>query len=336
MSHADLLSLRRAEVLKSMIRIGMRFVPHRLDAYRFFVGQGHWLFPAPPNFRTEPFMLEGMPALWLSHKTECTSRVILYLHGGGYALGSNRTHLQLACGITRAAQAQTMMIEYRLAPENPYPAAVDDAVIAYRWLLDHGTKPHQIVIMGDSAGGGLTMATLMALRDQGLPSPAGAVCLSPWLDLTCEHASASARAHRDPFLTSERICFFSKLYAGEHDPKTPGVSPLYGDFHDLPPVLVQVGGDEILLNESKELRRMTKGKHPIDVQIWPHMFHVWHFAARWLPQGKAAIREVGDFVRERVPLPSFSRKKLVMPAPKKIVSLTPASLMRRHHQSQLA
>ncbi len=315
MSQADMLNIRRIEMLKSMIRLGMRFVPNHIHAYRLVSGRGHWLFPELPNFRTEPFLLDGqMPAIWVSHKRECTSRVILYLHGGGYAMGSNRTHLQLACRITRAAQAQTMMIEYRLAPENPYPAAVDDAVQAYRWLLNNGTKPHQIVIAGDSAGGGLTMATLFALRERGLPSPAGAVCLCPWLDLTCYHSSNSPRRHRDPIITPSRICMFAKLYAGTHDAALPGISPLFGDFHDLPPVLVQVGGDEILLNESKQLRRRAKGRMDLELQVWPQMFHVWHFAARFLPQGDMAIQEIGEFVRRVVPLPEFKQTCEIPPA----------------------
>src|SRR5690606_6855863 len=224
-------------------------------------GRGHWLFPELPNFRTEPFLLDGqLPAIWVSHKRECTSRVILYLHGGGYAIGSNRTHLQLARRIARAAQAQTMLVE-----------------------------------------------SLLALREQGLPSPAGAVCLSPWLDLTCYHSSNSPRLHRDPIITPSRICMFAKLYAGSHDAALPGISPLYGDLHDLPPVLVQVGGDEILLSESKQLRRRAKGRMQLELQVWPHMMHVWHFAARFLPQGDQAIREIGEFVRRVVPLPEFKQ-----------------------------
>lgn len=313
MKQTDMLTRRRTAMLKSMIRMGMRFVPNHLQAYRLVAGQGHWFFPAPPNFRSEPFLLDGLPALWVSHKRECSSRVILYLHGGGYAMGSNRTHLQLACRITKAARAQTMLLEYRLAPENPYPAAVEDVVKAYRWLLEHGTKPHQVVIAGDSAGGGLTLASLLALRERNLPPPAGAVCLSPWLDLTCYYSSNSHRLHRDPLITPERICFFAKLYAGQHDAALPEISPLFGDFHDLPPVLVQVGGDEILLNESKELRRRARGRMRLDLQVWPHMFHVWHFAARFLPQGQQAIEEIGRFVRECVPLPELPRHQPVIP-----------------------
>src|SRR5690606_29524620 len=198
----------------------------------------------------------------------------------------------------------------------PYPAAVDDAVQAYRWLLNNGTKPHQIVIAGDSAGGGLTMATLLALREQGLPSPAGAVCLSPWLDLTCYHSSNSPRLHRDPIITPSRICMFAKLYAGSHDAALPGISPLYGDLHDLPPVLVQVGGDEILLSESKQMRRQAYVRMKLELQVWCDKLEGWHVEARFLRQSDQAIREIGESVRRVMQQPELKQVREISPGVK--------------------
>ncbi len=244
-----------------------------------------------------------MPALWLSHKSDCESRVILYLHGGGYVVGSNRTHLELACRIGQASQAQVMMLEYRLAPENPYPAALDDAVISYRYLLENGVKAQNIIVAGDSAGGGLTVALLLALRDAAMPMPAGAVCLSPWLDLSCSFSSQSPRLRRDPLITPERIRFFARHYASGHSLLVPGISPFYGELQGLPPMLIQIGGDEILLNECKLFsRRAQRYDVPVQLHVWPHMFHVWHMAARILPQAQSAIADIGEFVQQQVPL----------------------------------
>ncbi|OZG75273.1 esterase [Hahella sp. CCB-MM4] len=295
--------MNRTKVVKDMIRLGMRFIPNHLLAYRLCASQSIWFVHPPTGFRCEAGLAFGIPALWLSHERECDARVILYLHGGGYVVGSTRTHLELACRIGRASQAQVMMLEYRLAPENPYPAALEDAVLAYQYLLDNGVKAHNIIVAGDSAGGGLTLATVMAIRDSGLPVPAGAVCLSPWLDLSCCFSSISHRIQRDPIITPERVRFFARHYAAGQSLIDPGISPYFGDLRDLPPVLIQVGSDEILLNECKYFcRRAKRIGVPVHLHVWPHMFHVWHFAARLLPQSRSAIRDIGQFVQTQAPV----------------------------------
>ncbi|WLQ12658.1 alpha/beta hydrolase [Hahella aquimaris] len=295
--------MTRINILKDMIRLGMNFIPNNLMAYRLCASHTSWFIHAPPGFSSEPCEIDGLQALWLSHRTECESRVVLYLHGGGYVIGSNRTHLELACRISKAAKARTLMLEYRLAPEHPFPAALHDVVTVYKHLLDRGVKARHIVIAGDSAGGGLTMAALQFIRDLDLPTPAAAVCISPWLDLTCQLSSKSHRLPHDPVISPERIRFFARHYAGEHDPKLPGISPFFGDLHDLPPVLIQVGGDEILLSECKQFHRRARMQGvPLQLQVWPHMFHVWHFASRLLPQGGRAIHEIGGFIRSHTPL----------------------------------
>lgn len=295
--------MARVEFLKDMIRMSMRFVPNQLLAYRLCASQGHWLIQAPPGFRVDECLADGMPGHWLSHPERCGPRVILYLHGGGYAIGSNRTHIELACRIAEAAEAQVFMLEYRLAPENPYPAALDDAVAAYRYLLRHGVRSDQIVIAGDSAGGGLSLATAMRLRDLGDPQPAAVVGLSPWLDLDCHLSSRSPRQPHDPLMTPERIRYFADRYAGIVDKRDPGISPFFGELSDLPPTLIQVGQDEILLCEAQAFReRALASGVSLELQVWPDMFHVWHFASRVLREGQQAIDEIGRFVQQWVPV----------------------------------
>ncbi len=295
--------MTRAAIIKSLIRLGIRFVPNELTAYRFFSGTGHYLIHAPKDFQVDATRVENIPVLWVNHRTHCSSRVILYLHGGGYTIGSNRTHLELAARIARAAKAQMLMVEYRLAPEHPYPAALEDAMTAYQYLLHERVSPEKIVIAGDSAGGGLAVALLQSLRDKKMPAPAGAVCLSPWLDLSCSMSSLSTTRKRDPLITPGRIRFFARHYAGINDRTQPGLSPFFGELDNLPPILIQVGGDEILLPECKLFTsRANQRGSSVELQVWPGMFHVWQFAARFLPEGRQAIQKIGMFIRDVSPV----------------------------------
>ncbi len=296
--------MTRVSLLKDMIRLSMWLVPNTLESYRFYAGQSKLLVHVPRGFFCEPGVLEGIPVHWISHREHCEPRVVIYLHGGGYVIGSNHTHMELACRIAKASRAQVMMLDYRLAPEHPFPAALDDALTAYRYLLGQNILPEQIMFAGDSAGGGLTLSVLQNIRDQDLPIPAGGVCLSPWLDLTCSLSSRSRRLHRDPLITPDRVRLFARHYSAAHDAKHPSISPYFGSLQGLPPVLMQVGGDEILLTECKHFhRRARQSKAPVTLEVWPHMFHVWHFAARVLPEGRQAIRDIGGFVKAHTRLP---------------------------------
>jgi len=295
--------MTRVTMIKNIIRLGIRFVPNDLIVYRFFSGSGRYFVRRPKNFQVDATRVGDIPVLWVNHRTHCSSRVILYLHGGGYAIGSNRTHLELAARIARAAKSQMLMVEYRLAPEHPYPAALNDAVAAYEYLLRERVSPEKIVIAGDSAGGGLTVALLQYLRDRGMPTPAGAVCLSPWLDLSCSISSLSKTIKQDPLVSPSRIRYFAKHYAGNSDRTQPGLSPLFGELDNLPPMLIQVGGDEILLPECKLFtRRANKLGSSVELQVWPGMFHVWQFAASILPEGRQAIKKIGLFIRDVSPV----------------------------------
>jgi epsilon-lactone hydrolase len=248
-----------------------------------------------------PVDASGVRAEWIVPPGAAAERVLLYLHGGGYVVCSVSTHRELISRLARAAAVRALGVDYRLAPEHPFPAAVEDATTAYRWLVAHGTAPRRIAIAGDSAGGGLTLATLVALRDAGDPLPAAAVCLSPWVDLAGTGPSITAKAEADPFVRQEMIQFMAQQYLGERDRRTPLASPLYGDLHGLPPLLVQVGTAEILLDDATRIAERAKAAGvEVSLEVWDDMIHVWQLFAPLLPEGQQAIERIGAFIREHM------------------------------------
>lgn len=258
------------------------------------------VFPTPSDVTVEAVTAPARPAEWLRPPQARPDAVVLYLHGGGYVIGSPRSHRHLAAAIARAAGARALLLDYRLAPEHPFPAAVDDAVAAYRWLLGQGIAPGRIVVAGDSAGGGLTVATLLALRERGVPQAAGGVCISPWVDLTCGGASYTTKAAADPIVTRDGVAMMARAYIGDGDAKAPLVSPLYADLSGLPPLLVQVGSDEVLLDDALGLgERARAAEVDVTVEEWPEMIHVWHWFLPMLDEAQRAIDTIGAFVRIR-------------------------------------
>lgn len=202
---------------------------------------------------------------------------ILYLHGGAYTLGSIKTHRSLASMLANHTQMQVLLPEYRLAPEAPFPAGLEDAAAAYRWLLKNGISADELIIAGDSAGGGLALATLLQLRDTDRRLPAGAVLLSPWTDLTMSGKSARSKAHLDFILNCKHLTRMAQLYAGGQDLHHPLISPVFADLSDLPPILIQVGTDEILLDDATRLAgRAEKDGCEITLEIFDGMFHAFH------------------------------------------------------------
>ena len=259
------------------------------------------VFPTPPDVAIEVVTAAARPAEWLRPPGARTDAVVLYLHGGGYVIGSPRSHRHLAAAIAAAAGTAALLVDYRLAPEHPFPAALDDAVAAYQWLLGRGLAPSRIVVAGDSAGGGLTVATLLALRDRGLPQPAGGVCISPWVDLTCSGATYATKAAVDPIVTRESVAMMAQAYAGAGDPKAPLLSPLYADLSGLPPLLVQIGSDEVLLDDALGLgERARAAGVDVTVEEWPAMIHVWHWFLPMLAEAERAVGVIGSFVRARL------------------------------------
>lgn len=262
---------------------------------------GFTQFQLPTDVRCDPVDAGGVPAEWITTPGVVAERVIYYLHGGGYVLGSINTHREMVSRLSRAASARVLILDYRLAPENPFPAAVDDSTAAYRWLLSVGVDPARLVIAGDSAGGGLTVATLVALRDAGESLPQAGICLSPWVDLECVGECMVTKAERDPVLTRDISLMLAKAYLGDTDPRTPLASPIYADLTGLPPLLIQIGTAEVLFDDATRLAdRARAAGVDVILEPWDDMIHVWHMFAAILPEGQQAIDRIGEFIRQHV------------------------------------
>ena len=249
----------------------------------------------PKQVRCQPVDVDGIPAEWIE-TPDSTLGVMLYLHGGAYSLGSVVTHRELIARLAGATRRKALAINYRLAPENPFPAALDDTVAAYRWLLAQGISPDRIVIAGDSAGGGLAIAALVALRDAGTALPAAAVCFSPWLDLTLSGASVRTQAAADPILDAASLDRYARAYAAGHPLNHPLLSPLFADLRGLPPVLLQVGSEEILFDDSTRLAEDARAAGvAVTLQTWEGLFHVFQMFS-FLPETARAVEHVAKFL----------------------------------------
>ena len=258
-----------------------------------------FLRPKPPaEVRVHPVTDWGVHGEWL--ESGPTERTIYYLHGGGYVACSPRTHRVFTANLALAANARVLSLDYRLAPENKFPAAVEDAVSGYRLLLER-ERPERIVIGGDSAGGGLAAATLIALRERGLAMPAGAFLLSPWTDLAITGNSVVANEQADPMLSGKLASRLAALYHGEASPTDPLVSPLYGDLRGFPPLLIYVSDTEILLDDSKRLAERARQQGvKVDLHVWSGLPHVWPiFVAFGIPESKIALGEIAEFVKQQ-------------------------------------
>ncbi|MBT2658150.1 alpha/beta hydrolase [Bacillus sp. ISL-18] len=252
----------------------------------------------PKNCEVIPLHIEGLYAEWLTTGPALPDKVILYLHGGGYALCSANTHRPLAARIGAAAGVKVLFPEYRLAPEHPFPAAIEDAVNVYHWLLKQGYAGKDIIFAGDSAGGGLCLATALVLRDQNEPLPAGIVCLSPWVDLTSSGESYQKNGDVDPYLSVRAVKEASRMYAGSESLDHPLISPVFADLTGLPPMLIQSGTHEILQSDALSLAAKAKAAGVnVSLKVWDGMWHVWQISGDFLPEAKRATREIGQFIR---------------------------------------
>jgi monoterpene epsilon-lactone hydrolase len=254
--------------------------------------------PPPEGVSVETAELGGRPAEWLIPDGVGRNAVVLYLHGGGYCSGSLNSHRDLAARIGIASGCAVVTLGYRLGPEDPFPAAVDDATAAYRQLLADGIPPERLAVAGDSAGGGLTMALLLALRAEGIPRPAAAVCLSPWVDLTQSAPSYQGRVDRDPMLTKLDLDVLADAYLAGTDPRTELASPLFADLSGLPPLRIEVGADEVLLDDATRLaERATAAGNDVTLTVWPEMIHVFQaFPGAIIPETDLSIAGIGKFV----------------------------------------
>ena len=253
-----------------------------------------------PDAKCEKVDAGGVPAEWVMAPGCDTGRAILYLHGGGYAIGSLNTHRRLAYDISAASAARVLLIDYRLAPEHPFPAAIDDAAAAWRWLLQQGFAANRLAIAGDSAGGGLTIATLVNLRDKKLGLPACAVAISPWVDLEGLGNSLTTRSAQDPMVQKDGLLWMAKMYLNGKDPKTPLAAPLHADLKGLPPTLVQVGTAETLLDDAIRIaEKMHAAGVDARLAIWPNQLHVFPLFAPILSEGRDGCIEIGTFIRSK-------------------------------------
>ncbi|MEJ2708634.1 MAG: alpha/beta hydrolase [Anaerolineales bacterium] len=255
----------------------------------------------PSKVKVQPVSIGEMYAEWIRPFEAKDDRAILYLHGGGYTMGSCNTHRALVARIALAGQAPALLINYRLAPEYPFPAALEDAIAAYRWLLDQRIEARRIVIAGDSSGGGLAIAAAVALREEKEQLPMGIVCISPWADLTLSGETISTCSKTDPLISRETSELHASRYVGQQDPTSPLISPVFADLSEFPPMLIQVGEHEILRSDSSRLSENAR-QAGVDVtlEVWEGMWHVWHAFAGLVPESQRAIERIGTFICEQM------------------------------------
>lgn len=275
--------------------------PHSLKKLEHMFASSTRFLPTARGVRVEQIEMGSCSAELLTPPNPSPSLpTLLYLHGGGFCIGSPRTHRSLTSHIAKAANCRIYALDYRLAPAHPYPAALDDCLMAYRWLLAQGHAPDTIVIGGDSAGGNLAATTMLSLREAGDPLPAGAIMLSPSTDLLMVGMTRYGNAKTDVVLTQEDVALFGASYLNGADPHDPLVSPVFADLTGLPPILLQAGSAEILLDDSIQFNRICE-RDGVDVtfQIWEKMVHDWHLGVFMMPEAKDAVREIAQFI-ERV------------------------------------
>lgn len=293
---------KQAKVLYWQIRLLLRpflapWIP--LWVQRFWSEFTALSTKGPSGLRSVELEMGGVGGVELTSHDTRPDRVLLYLHGGAYVLGGPASHSKLAAQVGYAAGATVYLPDYRLAPEHPFPAALDDSLAAYRWLLKRGAQC--IAIAGDSAGGGLAVATAMAIRDAKLPPPAALALISPWVDLTLSGESHQTRARRDPMLRTAWLKFAVERYAYRLPQNEPLISPLFGSLTNLPPMLIQVGSEEILLSDSEVLAKRARaaGVH-VQFKCYEGMWHVFQANAGSLPESDQALTEIGAFLYARI------------------------------------
>lgn len=278
-------------------------------ALRRRFGQARWMRRAFGKSCRITKTVAPVPGEWLEHPSGADAgRVVLYLHGGGYIFCTAETHRPVTTRLARLARARVFALEYRRAPEHPFPAALDDAVAAVRWLYAQGVSPKMLTIGGESAGGGLTLATLLALRDAGEPLPAGAFLFSAWTDLAVTGASVNENDGRCAMFFPDVLLPCAALYHGATSATHPLVSPLYGELHGLPPLLTQVSNSELLRDDTHRVvaKARAAGVTVIDQQ-WPDLPHAWQLFAPFMPEGDSALASAADFIVARTPTETGTR-----------------------------
>jgi monoterpene epsilon-lactone hydrolase len=295
---------RRASLLRAALRLEKRLLGKRQRPMTQVRKRLELLSPFVPGRRNytqmTPVDAGGVPGMLAAVAHSRAESCVLYFHGGGYSIGTAALYRDFLWRIAGATRAQVLFFDYRLAPEHPFPAALDDAVAAYRWLIGRFDRRH-VAFAGDSAGGGLVFAALLRLRDEGVELPCAAAALSPWTDLALTGASMRSNAVADPMLDPDNLPELVRNYCAAADPRNPYISPVYGDPAGLPPALIQVGSDEILRDDAVRMAdRMRAAGCEAEVEIWEQMPHVWHLYARLVPEGRRALARIGQFLQERM------------------------------------
>lgn len=309
----------RASLRAELVRLGARWLLKHggrndvtVEQMRRRAAAVQRLVPRPPaDAQTLAVDAGGVRADCVSTPLSEGSRHVLFLHGGGYVIGSPALYRHFTWRIASAARARVLAVDYRLAPEHPFPAALEDAVTAYSWLLASGADRQRVVVIGDSAGGGLALSLLLKLRDIGVPLPAAAVALSPWTDLALTGLSLDLNAAADPMVSTKQARLALEYYLAGADPRSPYASPLYGNPEGLPPTMIHVGSDEVLRDDAVRMAdRMRVAGCQVELEIWPRMPHVWHVFAPVMPEARRAIERIGAFATEAMsPLHAADRRR---------------------------
>lgn len=293
----------RAQIVRSVISAYVRRVDVSDVNFKKIRRLWNWLgglMITAFGVRVEADEINGLHVEWLTPKNHIEGKLLLYLHGGGYVVGGCDMHRQMVSHIARAGRIQTLLPEYRLSPEHKFPAAIDDAVAIYRALIDMGIRAEDIVFAGDSAGGGLAVGTMLALRDAGDPLPAAAVLLSPFLDATGSGDSMQTRATQDPWFRPEDVSVVADFYCEPHQRRFPMISPVFANIEDLPPLFIQVGDDEILLSDSKRIAdACIAAGIDVELEVWPGMWHVFQMFIGKMPEARQAIDKIGVYIQSR-------------------------------------
>ena len=291
---------RKIRVQLSVARFLQAYLP--LAVERWLLKQGMARVRVDADVTREAVSADGVRCEWIIPQNNRIDQVLIYLHGGGFVLGLTPPHLQMAAYLAHKMGLRVLMVDYRLAPDHPFPAALDDCATAYRWLLKQGISARNIGVAGDSAGGNLAVTLLMKLRDSGDPLPAAAACLSPVADLT--HKDNLHQGFKDPLLPLKAVRFYNKSFVGQNDPHDPLISPVFGDWHSLPPVLVHAGEDEILREDAVRISSLAKAAGvDVRLEVYPRMWHVWQLYLA-LPQAVRSLDGIAQFLGSHIGLDS--------------------------------
>jgi epsilon-lactone hydrolase len=267
--------------------------------YRMLLEVSSKAFKIDKTIKCLPFKIDNIEAEKITPEDVSSDKTILFLHGGGYIAGSINSHRDIASRIAKQSKAEVVIIHYRLAPEHPHPAGIEDALTAYKWMLSQNLLPDKIALVGDSAGGGLTLALLHRIKTNKLPMPSAAVLMSPWTDLENKNNSILEREDRDPMFTKDMLDQTAALYAGDQGANLASISPINNDMTDFCPMLIHVGENEILLDDSIILaKKAEKAGVKVSIEIYDEMFHVFQYFARYLSIARDSIEKIGKFIQQ--------------------------------------